>query len=444
MNNQEAYPVSTGQSQDGSHSLNINNFHGYPNHPPSVYPFTGLRPDYREFGSPSGADNSAQAMAWHPMAAYDPMGANVSPQITSQNKVNSINIKLERESEEEEASDAKYTPAQYAMTTPSYINPWNQNFWPGIPRNATPSNYPLPCPRLAMHGAFQGPNNYSLAANRSPETPRKNESATMEGSHCATKSPPNDSCNNTKNTNLADQDDYPSSENEEVDPVLEKEMKEFVRALKEKRIQLGFTQADVGFILGSLYGKFLSQTTICRFESLQLSYKNMRQLKPTLELWLAHAETTNNPQELLNTDPAVSRTCKRKRRTSIEPAAKAVLENYFARCRKPEIKEIIQLAQELNMEKDVVRVWFCNRRQKGKRQDNMFFSGANAGEVLVAQALSQANGEAYAVPQMGQYQVYTAQFYPVDYHVNEIYHQETNTLKSEMLNPEGQNLTNLL
>ena len=50
----------------------------------------------------------------------------------------------------------------------------------------------------------------------------------------------------------------------------------FANQVKKARIRLGFTQADVGTSLGALYGKSFSQTTICRFESLQLSYKNLR------------------------------------------------------------------------------------------------------------------------------------------------------------------------
>lgn len=34
---------------------------------------------------------------------------------------------------------------------------------------------------------------------------------------------------------------------------------------------------------------------------------------------------------------------------------------------KPTSEEILQLAEQLNMEKEVIRVWFCNRRQKEKR-----------------------------------------------------------------------------
>ena len=41
-----------------------------------------------------------------------------------------------------------------------------------------------------------------------------------------------------------------------------------------------------------------SQTTICRFEALQLSFKNMCKLKPLLQRWLNEAETSDNPQDV--------------------------------------------------------------------------------------------------------------------------------------------------
>lgn len=34
---------------------------------------------------------------------------------------------------------------------------------------------------------------------------------------------------------------------------------------------------------------------------------------------------------------------------------------------KPTSEEITMIAEQLNMEKEVIRVWFCNRRQKEKR-----------------------------------------------------------------------------
>ncbi|NXI25738.1 PO3F3 factor, partial [Sterrhoptilus dennistouni] len=121
------------------------------------------------------------------------------------------------------------------------------------------------------------------------------------------------------------------------------DLEQFAKQFKQRRIKLGFTQADVGLALGTLYGNVFSQTTICRFEALQLSFKNMCKLKPLLNKW------------------------KRKKRTSIEVSVKGALESHFLKCPKPSAQEITNLADSLQLEKEVVRVWFCNRRQKEKR-----------------------------------------------------------------------------
>ena len=63
---------------------------------------------------------------------------------------------------------------------------------------------------------------------------------------------------------------------------LQKDLEQFAKLLKQKRITLGYTQADVGLTLGVLFGKVFSQTTICHFEALQLSFKNMCKLRPLL------------------------------------------------------------------------------------------------------------------------------------------------------------------
>ncbi|XP_038226983.1 POU domain, class 5, transcription factor 1 [Dermochelys coriacea] len=144
------------------------------------------------------------------------------------------------------------------------------------------------------------------------------------------------------------------------------EMEQFAKELKHKRITLGFTQADVGLALGVLYGKMFSQTTICRFEALQLSFKNMCKLKPLLQRWLDEADGNANLQEMCSMESALLQARKRKR-TSIETAARGSLESYFLRCPKPSLQEITHIAHDLHLDKDVVRVWFCNRRQKGKR-----------------------------------------------------------------------------
>ncbi|XP_038604284.1 LOW QUALITY PROTEIN: POU domain, class 3, transcription factor 4 [Tachyglossus aculeatus] len=143
------------------------------------------------------------------------------------------------------------------------------------------------------------------------------------------------------------------------------ELEQFAKQFKQRRIKLGFTQADVGLALGTLYGNVFSQTTICRFEALQLSFKNMCKLKPLLNKWLEEADSSSGGPTSLDKIAAQGR--KRKKRTSIEVSVKGVLETHFLKCPKPAAQEITNLADSLQLEKEVVRVWFCNRRQKEKR-----------------------------------------------------------------------------
>ncbi|XP_075859640.1 POU domain, class 5, transcription factor 1 isoform X1 [Microcebus murinus] len=146
---------------------------------------------------------------------------------------------------------------------------------------------------------------------------------------------------------------------------LQKELEQFAKVLKQKRITLGYTQADVGLTLGVLFGKVFSQTTICRFEALQLSFKNMCKLRPLLQKWVEEADNNENLQEICKAETLVQ--ARKRKRTSIENRVRGNLENLFLQCPKPTLQQISHIAQQLGLEKDVVRVWFCNRRQKGKR-----------------------------------------------------------------------------
>ncbi|XP_072776798.1 POU domain, class 2, transcription factor 2 [Taeniopygia guttata] len=154
------------------------------------------------------------------------------------------------------------------------------------------------------------------------------------------------------------------------------ELERFARAFKQRRIKLGFTQGDVGLAMGKLYGNDFSQTTISRFEALNLSFKNMCKLKPLLETWLRDAESMSldsalpsppslGPPSLGGFEGLPGR--RRKKRTSIETNVRFALEKSFLANQKPTSEEILGMAEQLHMEKEVIRVWFCNRRQKEKR-----------------------------------------------------------------------------
>ncbi|XP_046700812.1 POU domain, class 2, transcription factor 1b isoform X3 [Silurus meridionalis] len=155
------------------------------------------------------------------------------------------------------------------------------------------------------------------------------------------------------------------------------ELEQFAKTFKQRRIKLGFTQGDVGLAMGKLYGNDFSQTTISRFEALNLSFKNMCKLKPLLEKWLNDAVCAENQtsDQGLSSPSSIGSpglgmeglNRRRKKRTSIETNIRVALEKSFLENQKPTSEEITMIADQLNMEKEVIRVWFCNRRQKEKR-----------------------------------------------------------------------------
>lgn len=162
-----------------------------------------------------------------------------------------------------------------------------------------------------------------------------------------------------------------------------RELEAFAERFKQRRIKLGVTQCDVGKALANLklpgVGS-LSQSTICRFESLTLSHNNMIALKPVLEAWLKEAE--QQAAELAKRPDIYGDSADKKRkRTSITDAEKRSLEAYFAVQPRPSSEKIAQIAEKLYLKKNVVRVWFCNQRQKQKRMK--FASAAMLGTNLV-------------------------------------------------------------
>jgi len=157
------------------------------------------------------------------------------------------------------------------------------------------------------------------------------------------------------------------------------ELEEFSKMFKQRRIKLGYTQGDVGLAMGKLYGNDFSQTTISRFEALNLSFKNMCKLKPLLSKWLEVVSAQDTGSQIGNQNPycnsmssqdAMGR--RRKKRTSIESNVRIALERAFNQNPKPTSEELQFVSDTLNLEKEVVRVWFCNRRQKDKRTSPLF------------------------------------------------------------------------
>ncbi|XP_077594117.1 POU domain, class 5, transcription factor 1 isoform X1 [Stigmatopora nigra] len=337
------------------------------------FPFPVGGGEYR--GSELQAGEFGQPKHWYAFAAPEYIGqapgmaaamqpSNLSPPIAeSREQIKLSGIKTEKDTGDEYPSEGKqqqpYPPASAAMPGVFYTSPWNPSFWPGISHLTPPGS---------GGSSNQNPSTSSASSpSMSPSPPSNGVPANaFFGANPGQSAPGPQGQNPASSTRSSGSSSGGCSDSEEENLSTE-ELEQFAKELKHKRITLGFTQADVGLALGNLYGKMFSQTTICRFEALQLSFKNMCKLKPLLQRWLNEAETSENPQDMYKIERVFVDTRKRKRRTSLEGAVRSALESYFVKCPKPNTQEITHISDDLGLERDVVRVWFCNRRQKGKR-----------------------------------------------------------------------------
>ncbi|XP_026541218.1 POU domain, class 5, transcription factor 1-like [Notechis scutatus] len=196
-------------------------------------------------------------------------------------------------------------------------------------------------------------NHTKEAASPNPDSePSSSPTSQPEQVGSAENSPRTDA-SPTPSEQMASEEAKDEEGSEEEETTTTEELEQFAKELKHKRITLGFTQADVGLALGLLYGKMFSQTTICRFEALQLSFKNMCKLKPLLQRWLQEADSNENLQEQLCSMESAMIQARKRKRTSIENNVRGSLESYFLRCPKPNLQEISQIADDLCLEKDV-------------------------------------------------------------------------------------------
>ncbi|XP_073498464.1 POU domain, class 5, transcription factor 1.1-like [Phyllobates terribilis] len=371
-------------------------FGGYPHHSQAFF-FHPARSDNGDQGLQTLGEHPTQGMGWNPPPPLEPPGyLNLHgrpPQVREQPRytLERMNIK-----EEEDKAEGRFPGVQY------YHHYWN-NLWPA---NANPNmgSQQITC-------SVSGASVYPIPASRSPNIPGEPAALPVQSSRCGSIQEAAEEA--TKNLTVATtdgQEEVKFCDGEDVQELpTEKEMEQFAKEVKQKRVAIGFTQSDVGCILGILYGKMFSQTTICRFESLQLSFKNMCQLKPLLKKWLNDTAKTPDLQELISKEQAAAQSRKRKRRTNIENIVKDSLEICFLRNPKPGAPEMAQMARDLNLDKEVVRVWFCNRRQRDKRNvpgrdhsgesgDMQHMVNLHMGPFPPAQEMSSQN---YMAPPLG-------------------------------------------
>lgn len=209
-----------------------------------------------------------------------------------------------------------------------------------------------------------------------------------------------------------------------VDGVNLDEIREFAKAFKLRRLALGLTQTQVGQALSATKGPAYSQSAICRFEKLDITPKSAAKIKPVLEKWMQEAELkyadrlkTGNQQnfaDLLGSDS----TKKRKRRTSFTPQALEILNEAFEKNTHPsgnQGADMTMLANKLNYDREVIRVWFCNKRQALKNTIKKFKSNPGGlddpnstmspEQMSPNQSQSQLNTSSQQIQQLQQQQV---------------------------------------
>ena len=247
-----------------------------------------------------------------------------------------------------------------------------EDYWPSSASSPSnyypPSSYSLPS---SHHQPYLGNHQFIPTYGSSSTADHEHHFHPIQSGHLPGSAPATTSSSSSLANSAMDENEMnlvPSSNMDDDEHQLNidnNDLNRFSKQFKQRRIKLGYTQADVGLALGNLYGNVFSQTTICRFEALQLSFKNMCKLRPLLAKWLEDSESQTGTSNSMEKIAASGR--KRKKRTSIEISIKQALESQFARNPKPAAQDIAQLADQLQLEKEVVRVWFCNRRQKEKR-----------------------------------------------------------------------------
>ncbi|GAA30626.2 POU domain class 6 transcription factor 1 [Clonorchis sinensis] len=156
------------------------------------------------------------------------------------------------------------------------------------------------------------------------------------------------------------------------------EICEFARYFKLRRLTLGLTQTQVGSALNAKEGPAYSQSAICRFEKLDVTAKSARRMKPVLERWLAETEAQrNNGNKYYDLQLMAQSSRKRKRRTCFSPQALCYLVDQLRKNPYPSKSEMSELSQKLTYDREVIRVWFCNRRQALKSEGNSFSSSSS-------------------------------------------------------------------
>eukprot|EP00092_Neocalanus_flemingeri_P030392 GFUD01032990.1.p1 GENE.GFUD01032990.1~~GFUD01032990.1.p1 ORF type:complete len:782 (+),score=209.86 GFUD01032990.1:240-2585(+) len=150
------------------------------------------------------------------------------------------------------------------------------------------------------------------------------------------------------------------------------QVKQFAAEFKSARLNLGLTQTQVGQALtssSSEEGVAVSQSTICRFEKLEITALQVKKLLPALQTWLQEAkERHKQGLPIIVQDSMDGKdNKKRKKRTVFNQDTVNALCIEFERQPSPSSSNLAEIADRMGLDKETVRVWFCNKRQNLKK-----------------------------------------------------------------------------
>ncbi|TPP57015.1 hypothetical protein FGIG_08516 [Fasciola gigantica] len=191
------------------------------------------------------------------------------------------------------------------------------------------------------------------------------------------------------NRNLrSSQVDSPSKQNEKTarKTVDLSNPRELVEAFIARRNEMKLGQRDVAQSLKLLYNIDRSPTFIHRFETMSLSVSNFVVVRPVIRQWLKDTESVESRDSIVRavTECDSSRASnkplrskpvstsvtlpKRRARTIMTKHMRKILEATFLQNPVPSREARKELAENMGLDAEVIRVWFCNRRHKERRR----------------------------------------------------------------------------
>lgn len=148
-------------------------------------------------------------------------------------------------------------------------------------------------------------------------------------------------------------------------------LKEFAERFKLERNKFGYSSANVNQQLAIRYGTTFSFGKIDQFEAQHLPLPEMMAMKQILEWWLLDTARASGMSEKSVQELAKSvcppRKEFRKRRTMLDENTRGILEDEFARNNKPNSSQLLEISTKAGIDKEVVKIWFANQRQRMKK-----------------------------------------------------------------------------